>query len=1168
MDATTITSASFTAASGSSVAATVTYNAASQTATLTPTSQLAGGTTYTVTLGQSIKAADGAPLSAPYTWTFSTAACPCTIFPDVLQPTSTGLETADGRSGTGPFSYELGTKFTVDESMQLTAFRFFKSPGETGTHVGRLWTAGGTLLAQQQFTTETDSGWEQQALANPVTLQPNTVYVVSVNANAFFVATTGGLASQTVAGPIRTVADGSNGVFALAAGSFPNQSYLSTNYFADAYLVPTGDTAPPGVVATTPAANATGVATSAAVTAQFSRPIDPTTVTSSTFTLSGPSGAISGTVTYTDSTSTATLVPSAALAPATTYTATLTTGIRAADGMPLASTVAWSFTTATPPPPQVVRTVPTAGATDATTTATVSIVFSKSMDPTTLTSSTVKLSGPGGPVTGTVVYTDSSLTATFTPSAPLTAGATYTGTVAASVASSDHALLGAPYTWNFSVANGTLPPPSVVSTSPASGASQVPRSPSITIAFSRSLDPTTVTASTITLTGPGGTAVSSTVSYNDSTRTATLVPGSQLAGGASYTVTVSTGIKAPGGTPMSAPYAWSFTTAACPCSLFSSVSTPASVGLSTADGRTGAGPFTYEMGVKVQATQGMQLTAVRFYKSPGETGTHIGRVWTSAGVLLATVTFTNESASGWQQQALGSPLTMTANATYVISVNQNSFFVVTSGGLASQVTSGPLQSVADGANGVFGLSAGTFPTSTYASSNYFVDLVASPAPPPPPTVSATSPSGNATGVDVLAPVSATFSRTMDPTSITTTAFTLTGPSGLVPATVTYNGSTNTATLTPSAPLTFSSTYTARIDPGVKASDGTTLGSAFTWSFTTGAGVPPQVTSVIPSVGEADVNAGVVVKADFSKPLASSSLNASTFTLTGPSGSVAGAVSYNAAVNEASFTPTAALTPGTYTARLGPTIAATDGAQLGTAYSWTFTVPSTPVPLTVSASTPANGATNVARAASVSATFSRAVTASTVGSSSFTLSGPGGAVAASVVYDSPSRTATLLPSAALTAGTTYTVQLANSIHSDDGTALAATSWTFTTGPCPCSVFPASLAPDADGQLDTGRAVRNRTVHLRARHEVRRRVARNTHRHSLLQGPAGDRRARRDAVDRRRDEDRQRDVHERVGVRLAAAGHPVGDPPARNGVRGLRQRERVLRRHPRRSCHVAG
>jgi hypothetical protein len=541
----------------------------------------------------------------------------------------------------------------------------------------------------------------------------------------------------------------------------------------------------------------------------------------------------------------------------------------------------------------------------------------------------------------------------------------------------------------------------------------------------------------------------------------TLAPNAQLAGGATYTLTVSTAVKAVGGTPLTNAYTSSFTTAACPCSLFSSVTTPASVGLSTADGRTGAGPFTYEMGVKVKATQDMQVTSIRYYESPGETGTHVGRIWTSTGVLLASVTFTNESGSGWQQQALGSPVTMTANTVYVVSVNQNSFFVMTSGGLASSVTSGPLQSVADGANGVFGSSAGTFPSSTYASSNYFVDLVASPAPPPSPTVSSTAPSSGAIGADVLAPVTATFSRSMDPTTITGTTFTLTGPSGSVPATVTFDPTSNTAKLTPSAPLAFSSTYTARIDPGVKASDGTALGSAFSWSFTTAAGVPPQVTNVVPASGETDVNTGAVVKADFSKSLTPSTVNTSTFTLTGPSGSVSGTVGYNGGANEATFTPTASLAPGSYTARLAATITAVDGAQLGTAYSWTFTVPAAPVPLTVAASSPSGGASNVAWDTSVSATFSRAVTASTVSASSFTLTGPGGAVAGNVVYDPSSRTATLLPSSPLTAATTYTVQLTNAIDSDDGTTLATTSWTFTTGPCPCSVFSGSLTPTLTG-----------------------------------------------------------------------------------------------------------
>ncbi len=991
MNTSTITSSSLTVAApvGSPAPASVTYDPTTNTATITPTSPLSGGTTYTATVNQTAQAADGAALAQPYTWTFTTAACPCTIFSDILQPTQTGLSTQDGRPGAGPFSYEFGTKFTVDEPMQLTAFRFFKSSGETGTHIGKLWTANGVLLAQQTFTTETASGWQQQALATPVTLQSNTVYIVSVNANSFFVSTLGGLATQTISGPMRTIADGANGAFANAAGQFPTQTYSSSNYFVDAYTVPAGDPGSPGVIATTPAAGAIATATTTAVTAQFSRSIDPSTVTTSTFQLVGPSGPVAATVSYDDTTATARLTPSAALSPSTAYTATLTTGIRARDGMPLASTVQWTFTTVTPAPPQVIRTVPTSGATDATTSSTVSVVFSKSMDPSTVTSSTFTLTGPGGAVAGTVSYNDPSLTATLTPSAPLTAGATYTATVAASVASTDHATLATPYIWSFTVASGTLPPPSVVSTSPLSGATGVSRSPSITATFSRSLDPATVTNSSVTLTGPGSSTVASTVSYNDSTRTVTLTPNSQLAGSTAYTVTVSTAVTAIDGTPMSAPATWTFTTAACPCSLFSVVTTPASVSLSTADGRSGTGPFTYEMGVKVTATQNMQLTAIRFYKSPGETGTHVGHIWTSGGVLLASATFANETTSGWQQQALSSPLAMTANTVYVVSVNANSFFVMTGSALAAQVTSGPLQSVADGANGVFGASAGTFPTSTYSSSNYFVDLVASPAPPPPPSVSATSPANGGTGADVLTPITATFSRSMDTTSITGTTFTLTGPSGSVAATVTYDPTSNTAKLTPSAPLAFSSTYTARIDPAVRASDGTTLTSAFSWSFTTAAGVAPQVTNVVPALGETDVNTGVVVKADFSKPLNGTTVNTSTFTLTGPSGAVPGTVAYNATANEASFTPATALAPGTYTATLAATVAATDTAQLGTAYTWSFTVPATPVPLTVSASTPAAGATNVARDSSVTATFSRPVTASSVNGSSFTLTGPAG-----------------------------------------------------------------------------------------------------------------------------------------------------------------------------------
>src|SRR5581483_6386921 len=97
------------------------------------------------------------------------------------------------------------------------------------------------------------------------------------------------------------------------------------------------------------------------------------------------------------------------------------------------------------------------------------------------------------------------------------------------------------------------------------------------------------------------------------------------------------------------------------------------------------------------------------------------------GVQLGQVTFTGESASGWQTQSLSSPLTFQPGTVYVISVNANSFFVSTKSGLATQVVGGPFRTVADGANGVFSTTGGTFPTQSYSSSNYFVDLVGSPA---------------------------------------------------------------------------------------------------------------------------------------------------------------------------------------------------------------------------------------------------------------------------------------------------------------------------------------------------------------------------------------------------------------------------------------------------------
>ncbi|MBR8840395.1 MAG: DUF4082 domain-containing protein [Stigonema ocellatum SAG 48.90 = DSM 106950] len=148
-------------------------------------------------------------------------------------------------------------------------------------------------------------------------------------------------------------------------------------------------------------------------------------------------------------------------------------------------------------------------------------------------------------------------------------------------------------------------------------------------------------------------------------------------------------------------------------SLFTTSSTPFKS--NNSDNRT------LELGMKFQSDVDGQITAVRYWKGSWETDTHTGTIWSADGTLLATVPFTNETATGWQEAQLSTPLTITANTTYVVSVNANQCFASTIGGLESPLSNQNLRSVADDNNGVFG-NIGTFPTNSFQNTNYFRDI--------------------------------------------------------------------------------------------------------------------------------------------------------------------------------------------------------------------------------------------------------------------------------------------------------------------------------------------------------------------------------------------------------------------------------------------------------------
>jgi Bacterial Ig-like domain len=143
---------------------------------------------------------------------------------------------------------------------------------------------------------------------------------------------------------------------------------IATDQFAGRYYhaemalgaTPPGDTTPPTVTATTPTDGATGVSSGTSVTATFSEPMQAATITASTFTLTGPAGAVPATVTYDAPSNTATLKPTSPLAGTTVYTATVTTGAKDVAGNGLAAPHQWTFTTAAAPATETVTITPNA----------------------------------------------------------------------------------------------------------------------------------------------------------------------------------------------------------------------------------------------------------------------------------------------------------------------------------------------------------------------------------------------------------------------------------------------------------------------------------------------------------------------------------------------------------------------------------------------------------------------------------------------------------------------------------------------------------------------------------------------------------------------------------------------------------------------------------------
>jgi hypothetical protein len=335
----------------------------------------------------------------------------------------------------------------------------------------------------------------------------------------------------------------------------------------------------PSVTATNPANGAITVPINQKITATFSEAMNPATITAAgTFTLAVTAGGapVTGTVTYVAATNTAMFAPTGNLLTNTQYTAMITTAAQsAAAGNGLANTFMWSFTTgltADLTAPTIILTNPASGDGAVPTNQKIIATFSKPMDSSTVTASgtfTVAVAGTGGAnVPGTVSYAGNS--ATFTPSAALTADTDYTATITnAALDLSGNALAAGavPNPWSFTTGAGPdATAPTITLTSPASAAMAVPLNAVVSATFSKDMDPLTITAPgtfTVAVAGTGGAAVTGTVTYDAVDDIATFTPAANLTPSTPYTAMISNAATDLAGNPLAAgvvPNPWTFTT--------------------------------------------------------------------------------------------------------------------------------------------------------------------------------------------------------------------------------------------------------------------------------------------------------------------------------------------------------------------------------------------------------------------------------------------------------------------------------------------------------------------------------------------------------------------------------------------------------------------------------
>ncbi len=631
--------------------------------------------------------------------------------------------------------------------------------------------------------------------------------------------------------------------------------------------------------------------------------------------------------------------------------------------------------------------------------------------------------------------------------------------------------------------------PLVVSTNPLNGATNVPLSQVITVTFNEEMNPESFTNTSFIITG---SVVSGTISYSG--KTVSFTPSSPLTSNHTYSGRVTTAVKDLMGNTLQTDYVWTFSTGAL-LSPMVILTDPANNDSNVVLNKVVSIDFSVPMdpltitGTTVMLKKGITpIAGIVSYTgskasfkptSPLEQNTTYTGTVTAASKNLAGTPLAADYVWKFKTGSIIAPMVIVTDpanlatnvvlnkiitATFSVPMNPLTIGTTTftlkqgatpiAGGVTYTGTTATFTPSANLLAGVIYTATITSGAKNIAGTPLANDYVWTFTTLTVPMVIATDPINNATGVALNKMITVNFNEPMDPLTLVAANFTI--KQGATTLAGTISKTSTSVSFTPFVALLPNTVYNGTVTTGAKNVVGTAIAGNHVWTFTTLSLTAPTVILTDPVNNATGVALNKMIDATFSVPMNPSTLNASTFTLKEGTNTVSGTFSYIGSTS--TFNPSSNLLAGTtYTATITTGAENVAGTPLANNYVWTFsTLAATPP--TVVSTDPANNATGVVLDKVVTASFSVAMDASTLTSSTFTLKEGTNTVSGVVTYSG--TTASFTPSVNLLSDATYTATITTGAKNVAGTALASNYvWKFSTK--------AHLGPNAPDLKTAGR-----------------------------------------------------------------------------------------------------